>query len=216
MKITMTQTGSGCLDAKIAAERIHVVLVAAHTPFRDPRIAWEVDCAPASDAFVCIGLHSDPAAPKLAMNLTRPNAIEVKAYRNSHLSRNIEGNPAWYSSHLLRPVVDLFVHGATCTVEELTAVYGIEKERAVYFQPLCDYFSQSAKILVDIGLGLERISSVIAADLDSLLPALVLKTYFGVPVFYDAHETWPDSFPDFSAAEVTFWSEFEKLAVKAG
>ena len=203
------------LSATLAgARRVHLLLVAGHPPFRDPRIAWQVECAAPGDAFVCIGLHADATAPAPTMRLARPNAIEIAAWRCRPRGESAAAHQAWSRNLQAAGLVALLAGMEQRTAEDIATGHRIDAARVPAFRDICRHFTASARALVDLGTGLSRIDNVIAADVDSLLPALVLKSWFGVPLVYDAHEVWPESVPGFCPGEVDFWSDVEGLLAR--
>lgn len=205
---------AGLHEVSINADRLHLILSASHPPFKDPRIQWESVYSNNTDAFLCIGLHSD-RTKKMSMVLQRKNVVELSAFNNSPLSKNNCLKNIWHKKSLMvQPQILLLKKLLYKSDAYFSKEYGIPSDRINNFRSYCKYFYRSSKILADIGLSFSRISTVIAADLDSLLPALILKAHYGVPVVYDAHETWPEAFCDFSDAEVKFWTDFEGSLLK--
>ncbi|MEJ0009684.1 MAG: glycosyltransferase [Alphaproteobacteria bacterium] len=194
------------------AKRIHVLLAAPHAPFKDPRLWWQSSCGSADDAYVCIGLHSDASAPRFTMHVPRPNIIEISAYRYAPLSDRYREEHPFDTHPLAGELLAELKRTSRLDAETLAREFSIAPERAAIFKDICHYFTIAAERLADIGLGLTQASTIIAADMDALLPALVLSQRLGAPLVFDAHEIWPES-GNFPRAEVDFWAAFEKRAV---
>jgi glycosyltransferase involved in cell wall biosynthesis len=212
MRISFTQEGAQKTAEIREAQFLHLLLVAGHPPFKDPRIRWQVCGASPEHAFVTIGLHQTNE-PDTAFALNRPfsQVLEVVDDRYGLFGRPREAEACWSKSLLavsLEWVLCSLVFDAESPVLD---AYQIPKERRPAFRAIVRHFLSTAWRLVALGSGLSQVSSVIAADLDSLLAGVVLKHTHRVPLVYDAHEAWTEAFQDHSEPERVFWRAFEAL-----
>lgn len=185
--------------------RTHLLLAAGHPPFKDPRIEWQIGGADRGDSFICIGLHDNSSKAPTLEN-SRPNVVEITAYRYGLANR--------LGAFKYNPYALALWCIANSTAGEVQE-FGVEPERTHHFKAIAHYFAASAEKLLSIAAGIEGFSSVIAADLDSLLAGVALKARFNVPLIYDAHEIYYES-GLFGETEKAFWLEYEKiLAPKA-
>ncbi len=95
-------------------------------------------------------------------------------------------------------------------------ILGIEQHsgRISEFRESLQYFLDSAVTLADAGTRIRDAHVIVAINLPSLLPALVLKALLGVPVIYEALEYWPEVDPAQEEFEEKFWRELESRLVR--
>lgn len=86
--------------------------------------------------------------------------------------------------------------------------------RIAEFRESLQYVLDSAVTLADAGARTRDAHVIVAINLPSLLPALVLKALLGVPVIYEALEYWPEVDPAQEEFEEKFWRELESRLVR--
>jgi glycosyltransferase involved in cell wall biosynthesis len=212
MSISFAQDGAQKTAEIREAQFLHLLLVAGHPPFKDPRIRWQVCGASPHHSFVTIGLQQTNA-PDAAFALNRPfsQVLEVVDDRYGLFGRPQETEACWS-----RSLLAVSLEGVLCSLvfddqSPVLDAYQIPKERRPAFRAIVRHFLSAAWRLVALGGGISQASSVIAADLDSLLAGVVLKHTHRVPLVYDAHEAWTEAFQDHSEPERVFWRAFEAL-----
>ncbi|AWQ03306.1 glycosyltransferase [Bordetella bronchiseptica] len=186
------------------------LLLCAHPPAADPRIGWVADYAPPDVRVHILGVSDQPGAPSIRQ---RPNgALEICIPRH-------EGTQ-WADLALGKGEQGAALH-ALCRLQLLAQLSpaqlnqlvggGVSSERAHHFNWTCRHLVRTAETLLQGGLGAAGYTSIIAADFDTLIPALILKRLYGTPVLYDAHEFWPTSLgPDTAAWEIEIWQTLER------
>ncbi|KCV61308.1 glycosyltransferase, group 1 family protein [Bordetella bronchiseptica 99-R-0433] len=186
------------------------LLLCAHPPAADPRIGWVADYAPPGMRVHVMGVSDQPNGPSIRQ---RPNgALEVCVPRHDGMQ--------WAELALAKGEQGAGLH-ALCRLQLLAQLSfgqldqlvggGVSNERAHHFNWTCRHLVRTAETLLDGGLNAAGYSSIIAADFDTLIPALILKRLHGTPVLYDAHEFWPTSLgPDTAPWEIEIWQSLER------
>lgn len=216
MHIEINQDASGSiLDIKFGGKgRLHLVLVPAHPPFKDPRVTWEVGAASPEDIFICLGTHTDAEAKPVIARQVYPNVVEIVAYRYLPISVEqkdlLSYRAGTYDALSTYYLIRDFNRGG---VEAIHNKLALEQERLIRFHNICDYVQRSTDLMLDLASGLDRVDSIIAADLDAMIAGVLLKNRFNAPLFFDAHEFWPEA-SDFSEPEIAFWTDVERTLVK--
>ena len=196
----------------------NIVLLVGHAPQKDPRLAWISNDAPEGTLVHQIGVlppqHKNDymqtsdrgalcmAIPRIKWNRylaaacyarIRHHADAMAAYNELRILEMLSNTPTFYREHML---------GAP-----------VGHARSLYFWRQTRYFLDTAATLLTQVIPMRGVDAVIATDLDTLLPALIMKGLFGVPVFYDAHEYWPQSDPECLENEEHFWEALEARMV---
>ena len=203
-----------CGDSKFN----NLLLVCAHKPSIDPRLLWISSAAPGDIRIHQLGVNSDSSAA--AENYLITDAVHV--FYQPKIVFNEECLTHWFkmvgqdSVGFLAVSQISYIHRClTLPDSELAQLLGapVQSERLVSFKWYLRYFLDTAATLISNGLRFRGLNAVVATDLDSLLPALFLKSVFKIPVIYDAHEYWPEA--DVSACEFEreFWERLEGALV---
>lgn len=202
----------------IASESMNVLLLASHEPRLDPRLDWIANHAPAS-----IRIHQCGVLPRNDNRVIREVVATTQAlYQASgrkkyecgmwrewlRLSNDKAGRIAAEEVLFLEQVINL----PDNEFAEFFAA-SIESERLVHFRWYLEYFLDISASLVTACLGMRGIQGIIATDLDTLLPALILKSIFRVPLIFDSHEYWPDSDSNSHEFEQRYWVSLEEKLV---
>ncbi len=83
------------------------------------------------------------------------------------------------------------------------------KDLRVYMK----YVLDTAYSHIDTVTRMEGVHAILAVNLASLIPALILKDLMGVPVIYDTLEYWPEILSADSEAGQMFWKNLERRMV---
>jgi glycosyltransferase involved in cell wall biosynthesis len=196
----------------------NVLLIAAHEPRIDPRLGWIANCAASP-----LKIHQCGVLPPHRENIikeTTPNgALYLAAPRLSYRhglwvewQRLVKGDPAGVAAVQEMLFLEQALSLPGLEFAELFAAPP-ECERLVQFRWYIRYFLDTSATLLRLCLEMRGIHAVIATDLDTLLPALVLKAVYKVPVFYDAHEYWAESDVNSFEFERSYWIALEKRLV---
>jgi len=186
--------------------RRNLLICVGHPPFRDPRIEWIVRNGAKNDEFICVGLHHSDLPKEIQIKKPWPNVTEIVAFRNfvSDFPFTKFGFHSFAPAAILKLLENLIVENDL----SITTEFGIVAAQIPHFKSKCRYFYESALRIFEIANSMDGVSTVIAADLDSLLPSAILARHLGLSLIYDAHEYWPDS-GETTAAEIAFWSSYE-------
>jgi glycosyltransferase involved in cell wall biosynthesis len=195
----------------VAPTQTCLILVANHAPFRDPRIAWQAR----SDSdlnYICVGLENNESS-NLKITQIDLNVLEIVVKRNSGV---IENQKDIIGSI---PQVFNFYQKLNYCVNKyddsyITHKFNIPQQRVAYFRGICRHVLESSATLIELARNASEIQTIIAADLDSLLAAVVLSKILGSQLIYDCHEIWPESLFEASRGEIEFWSNLEKLLLE--
>lgn len=196
----------------------NVLLIAAHEPRVDPRLGWISSCAPSPlKIHQCGVLHP---CEKNIIRETTPNGALYQAspclsYEKGmwvEWLRLVKGDPAGVAA-----VQEILFLEHTLGLPELefAELFGapVGCERLIQFRWYIRYFLDTSATLLRSCFEMRGIHAVIATDLDTLLPALVLKAVYKVPVFYDAHEYWAESDVNSFEFEQKYWVALERRLV---
>jgi len=195
----------------------NVLLIAAHEPRIDPRLDWIASCAP-----LPLKVHQCGVLLPNTKDIrqTMPNGALYMA--SSRLSYKKGGWAEWFSLVNGDPV------GAVAVKELLFLEQALELpdhefaelfaapigcKRLLDFRWYVRYFLDTSVSLLCSCFGMRGIHAVIATDLDTLIPALIIKAVYKIPVFYDAHEYWAESDINSFEFEKTYWIALEKRLV---
>lgn len=196
----------------------NVMLIAAHEPRIDPRLDWISSNAPSPlKIHQCGVLHPDK---KSLIREIMPNGTLYQALpRMSYVPGDWAGWLALvkHSPPGVAAVQEMmFLEQALSLpkdkfAELFAAPAGCE--RITQFRWYLQYFLDTSATLLCSCFEIRGVHAVIATDLDTLIPALVLKSVFGVPVFYDAHEYWAHSDVNSFEFEKCYWVALESRLV---
>lgn len=194
---------------------LNVLLIAAHDPVIDPRLGWVEEGARGPVRVHQLGVLP-PEATKSRVERTARGNLVMAHPRQSHTRSDF--------SHWMPLVADspagaagmqelLFIERALALPEaEFCLLFGAPPgaARNAQFRWYLQYLLDTSATLLSNASAMRGIHALIATDLDTMPAALVLKGYFGIPVFYDAHEYWPEADPSSFEYERQFWIALER------
>jgi glycosyltransferase involved in cell wall biosynthesis len=190
-------------------------VVAAHDPVIDPRLAWMEQGAPGTLRVHQLGvLPPGRKAPRVQV-LPRGSlmlAHERQSFSPATLTRYLSA--VAHSPAGMAGVQELLfiAHALQLPEAEFCELFGAppQAERNGQFRWYLRYLLDTAHSLLADASRMRGVHAIIATDLDTLAPALVLKGLFGIPVLYDAHEYWPEADVDSFEYEKEFWVSMER------
>lgn len=196
---------------------LNVLILAAHRPKQDPRLGWIAHSA--SDGLLVhqLGVHLPVSNGQVEVAHDAYGglvlSVPMAAYRQGEAvlwggrcatdsgAQAAVGKLLWMERLLAEPdAVFLNAVGAS-------GMTG----RALVLRDLLRYFLNTAASLVREGSRLRGVDCIVAADLPTLAPALILGAAFGVKVVYDAHEYWPEADLGSADFETRLWMHLEGL-----
>jgi glycosyltransferase involved in cell wall biosynthesis len=197
----------------------NVVLLAAHDPALDPRLAWIAEHAP-PDLRIHIQGVLPPDAPRPVF-VTRPDGSLCRAgTRRQFSSRFIDSlypailrSPAGMAAAAELQVMDRLLElpdDRFC--DSLGAPLGCD--RITVFRWYLQYILDVSITLIESMINARGVGALIATDLDTLAAGLLLKGALGVPLLYDAHEFWGQADPSSFEFERQFWIGMEQRLVR--
>lgn len=198
---------------QVRAARHHVLQICSHEPHRDPRLDWVASHSPDGVSIHTLGCSHRGIAD---------NAEDARVADNGRLVIT-EDLTRFHSRTALWSALTGELTGAASEIWIRLAVIGSQAcprsetagqpffmdARDADFTSLCRHFALNAAATIHAAMRFEKIDAIIATDLDSLVPACVLKALWKVPLIYDSHEFWSESFPRFAAWEREFWRKIE-------
>lgn len=197
----------------------NALLICAHVPQRDPRISWIADYAPEAYQVNVLGAHDKADAPPFLVTSRSNSGLEIQAYRRMPRKLTFEAltvedcgygdigrNPGLLALNMISSL-------GRMNDDEATALLGghSAKDRIPSLRWYWEYLLNTTNALVRAGTAISSIDLLIAADLDSLLAAAILKRRLKIPLIYDAHEYWPEADPFATRWEVGFWRSLEAM-----
>ena len=198
-------------------ESFNVLLLAAHEPSIDPRLAWIAQGAPSAIKVMQIGVLPLGRTDIQRVDPRGRNLLLAKAgmpFDRSMLVR-------WYGAASKHPAgwaglaeLSLIANSLDLALPQFLELFNApDNERVHQFKWYLNYvLTTAATILANV----ERVRgfhAVIATDLVTLPAALIVKGLTGVPVIYDAHEYWPEMDSDGLEFEEEYWLEMERRLV---
>jgi glycosyltransferase involved in cell wall biosynthesis len=200
------------------APALNVLLIAAHDPVIDPRLAWIEEGAPVGICVHQLGVLPPGRTEPRADVLRRGTLVLAQERRrwDPELGTTLLAQVAHSPAGMAGAQELLFIQRALELPEAaFCRLFGAppEAERNAQFRWYLQYLLDTAASLVARATGMRGLHAIIATDLDTLAPALVLKGLFGVPVLYDAHEYWAEADVDSFEYEKQFWMDVERRLV---
>ena len=194
-----------------AEKRYEVLLLAAHEPQRDPRLAWIADNSPQNLIIHQLGISRVPNDPETINGSAETGWVwsypRMECQIDLAILQQLMSNKAPQTA--ITEMASLIAL-ASKKNEELFVILGAELlQRVKEFRWFFPYFVQIAASIIDRAQNLSGISAIVAADLDTLIAGIYLKELWGVPLFYDAHEFWPEANVDQAPFERDFWIALE-------
>ncbi|CAN0618960.1 conserved protein of unknown function [Burkholderia multivorans] len=197
--------------APLREDCVNVLLLCSHHPDRDPRIAWIQRNAPTGMVIHVLGTQDDPSNGMTVAGDAQTGFIMVVARATDHSVALSSLLPDSGTDAAGEGAALFLAWAASMRPEQMPRFLGITSpHRIAVVQSVAQYFLNTAAPLADIGGRVNGIDAIIACDLDTLLPAVLLKQRFGLPIMYDAHEFWPDSEDATTAAEFEYWQNIER------
>ncbi|MBO4646837.1 MAG: glycosyltransferase [Lentisphaeria bacterium] len=208
----VTTPPSLTLDAHVK----NIFYLAAHRPYLDPRFEWMSGCAPAGMRVFSVGTSNElvetPLEEQLKKGVVELTEPEKHETTDEFLQR-------WD----LDPGADDAIQCACQCLYEIENLQTLSDEKLAArlnaplhsprlgdFRWLLDYVLKKSFSLGNLLLRTRGLAGIIAADMDTMIPALIAGSRWGVPVFYDAHEFWPEVSATAYEFEKVFWMNFEK------
>jgi glycosyltransferase involved in cell wall biosynthesis len=192
----------------------NVLLIAAHEPSLDPRLKWIESAAPPEILIHQIGVLPPNSNSKNfaysergSLILTYPRIQYKKDYCEkwySYVSGNDGGIAAIYELNFIEYLLRLPTYRFR---EIFNAPFCFE--RISKFKWYLWYILNTSSTLIKAAQKMRGLHAVIATDLDTLPAGLVIKGMYNIPLFYDAHEYWPDADLESYEYEKQYWKDME-------
>jgi glycosyltransferase involved in cell wall biosynthesis len=192
----------------------HGFNICAHKLTSNHRISWISDFSPNSYSISQVGINrwSDITSYNNASHFIRVN-LPLDAFEKDFLDQlrvDCAAKPGHLASLLLDKVL-LIYESLQWSGVDFCRHYGISSTsgREPILRSRLQHILNTCRTLFCFLSSLSDCSFIIASDLDALIPALLFKALRGTPVFYDAHEFWPENDSLNSDAEIRFWIYLE-------
>lgn len=202
-----------------AAAKRNALLLCAHVPRKDPRIAWLADFSPPTVQINVLGVHDAAEAPRLSVTNRSSGALEVQVYRRLERAGafeamlaedcgfgDIKSNPGLLATTMVASLARM----DDVDVGRLLGGFN-GRDRVPSIRWYWEYLLNTTNALVKAASSVGSLDLIVAADLDSLVAGAILKRRFKVPLVYDAHEYWPEADPSGTSWEIGFWRSLESL-----
>ena len=195
----------------------HGLLLAPHRAHLDPRLKWIVEGTPQELSISLMGLQlggSDALSPLSEMDkfLGDMPLLTADSSWLAVVARLVGSDPAGTAA--VRELLE-FERSLGLSKTALCERYGAStsSKRLDDFRWYLQYLLNVTRSLSTPALSTRGFQFVIAADLPTLLAALILKSVFGLKVLYDAHEYWAENDSRAESFEISFWQEMERRLV---
>ena len=194
----------------------NIFYLAAHRPYLDPRFEWMSGSAPAGMRVFSVGTSNElvdtPLEEQLkkgVVELTEPEQHEtVDEFLQKWSIDPSADDAAQCACQCLYEVENLLTLSEEKLAERVSAP--LHSPRIWDFRWLLDYILKKSFSLGNLLLRTRGLAGIIAADMDTLIPALIAGSRWKIPVFYDAHEFWPEVSSTAYEFEKVYWMNFEK------
>ena len=195
----------------------HVLVLAAHELGIDPRLGWIRTGAPKELGVSVLGVgesdrvifSGDGESPGFQVTHRRSADDLKKLWRwQGCRMRNAAGDAAFAELNRMHASLSSSESGRAFLHHAST-----QDQRHSQFRWYLEHFLQSTASLVEGFMRFRGVDLVVAADLNALPAALLIKGITGLPVLYDAHEFWPESDPSQAEFERQFWIDLERRLV---
>ena len=198
----------------VGRKQKNVLLICAHKPSIDPRIAWVSEGAPENLKITQVGVIPSNSTDSRVIRdddggliLSEPLTKFTQAMYHSWLSM-VKSNAAG-----LAALSEISFISNCLTIDDslFCELFGapIENARIDSFKWYLRYLLNTTATLVSQIKRMRGYSAIIATDLDTLIAALVVKGFSNVPIVYDAHEYWPEADVSSLEFETNFWVALE-------
>lgn len=219
---------SGFLDAKgglgtsvrtRTGPAINVLLLAAHEPRIDPRLSWISDFSPEQikvHQFGVAASNGEGGVTKLLSHGALYTSTPRRSFQKSELIEWISianGDPV-----ALQAIHELMFldYALSLSLDAFCELFGapISSDRVPQFRWYLRYFLDTAATLLGSCANISGTHAVIATDLDTLLPSVVISRAYHVSLFYDAHEYWCEADVNSMQFEREYWISLERRFVR--
>ena len=196
----------------------HGINLCAHKTSLDPRLRWISECSPPHLSISQIGIDRSIVSSQInPFNTGFVVDLALLSFDRSFLDElrlQFSTQPSSLASLLINQISTIY-HSLSYESAEFCQHYGIPSllGRESSLRWYLRYFLDNCRTLYTFVQAVSDVSFVIATDLDALLPALLLKAFHHIPVFYDAHKFWPENDPGNHISEVHFWIQLERLLI---
>lgn len=196
----------------------NILLIAAHEPSIDPRLTWIANSAPKILNVHQLGVLQPTSkhgivhfSKRSAFTMAYPRIRCAETFFSEwypHVATSRAGSAGLHELLFLQNTLALNKRNF-CQI--FHAPY--DCNRISQFKWYLQYILDTSATLISQACRMRGIHAIIATDLDTLAAGLVLKGIFKVPLFYDAHEYWPEADLASFEFEKQFWVEMERRLV---
>jgi len=202
---------------KLEEKRQEVLVLVAHAPQRDPRLAWIAENCPENLIIHQLGISRVQDDPETVDGSAETGWVwsypRIEHQTDLAILRQLMSNQGPQTA--IDEMASLIAL-ASKKNEELRVIFDTnDSHRVEVFRWYFPYLLQIAASLIDRAQKLSGISAIVAADLNTLIAGIYLKELWGVPLFYDAHEFWPEADVSQAPFERTFWIALEGRLLKS-
>ncbi len=190
----------------------NILLLAGHSPVKDPRLSWVSDFVPEALHVIQLGVND----AKSETIVSYRHRVGVHFYRQ-HVPEALDEAVLVSASKTAAGALGVQVllslrRMLTLSELELSHQYAMPYQSTRYkpFMWYIGYFCRVTERLLTEALQMRGLHAVVASDLPTLIAALILKGLFDIPVLYDAHEYWPEQDVASFEFEKQFWRDMEK------
>jgi len=202
---------------KVNRKAKNILLLAAHEPRIDPRLGWIEKGASSELCIHQLGVVSETAQAIIMVEKRKGVLLAYPKKRWSTGACNSLFALTRFSPEGLAGVQELLFmeHALKLSEGKFCELFGAppDDKRNDVFRWYLQHFLDTSISLLDRALGMRGVHAIIATDLDTLAAALVLKGIMDIPVFYDAHEYWPEADVHSLEYEKQFWERMERRLV---
>ncbi len=193
-------------------ERKNVLLLVAHEPVKDPRLGWVADSAPETLSIMQLGLNLAQSKSILHYQDGSEDAFYQEhmpgQFDEALLAQASKKQAGLVGVHELLALRRMLTLSDAQLFKQYAMPYGSCRHK--YFMWYVNYFCNVVPLLLAEAVNIRGLHAIIASDLPTLLVALILKSLFDIPVFYDAHEYWPEQDIASFEFEKQFWRDMER------
>ena len=211
--------GLGTFIRTKTAPSINVLLLAAHEPRIDPRLSWISNFAPGQIKVHQFGVaapNCEDGVTELQPHGALYSSTPRRSFQKSELTEwTILANSDPVALEAIHELMFLD-YALSLPLDAFSELFGapISSERIPDFRWYLHYFLDTAATLLDTCANIRGAHAIIATDLDALLPSLVISRFHNAPLFYDAHEYWPEADVNSMQFEKEYWISLEKRFVR--
>jgi len=206
-------------ELRLAQRAHHILLIAAHEPSDDPRLQWVESASPEQVSIQQLGVRH-PSHPYGYLRPTARNNM-VRASRRMQWSPSMLD--AWQKAAGDQPCgqaalkdIEGIREMLSLSRSALSEKMGIPPadDRIEHFRWYMQYLLDTTATIMYEASTMKGAGGIIATDLDTMPAALLIKAVKNIPVFYDAHEYWPEADVNSSPWEISYWEGLENRLVQ--